>query len=41
MSFVLDAGSSMHFYLSLKAKALLKTYGLIVMDKTDMERLTN
>ena len=30
----------MHFYLSRTARALLKSYGLVVLDESDVERLT-
>ena len=40
LSFVLDTGAPMYFYLSRKARALLKTYGLVRTDETDVERLT-
>jgi hypothetical protein len=39
MSFVLDTGAPMYFYLSCKARELLKAYGLVFKDETDVERL--
>ena len=40
MSFVLDTGAAMHFYLSRAARTLLKRCDLVVMDESDVERLT-
>jgi hypothetical protein len=37
---VSDTGAPKYFYLSIKARALLKSYGLAVRDETDVERLT-
>jgi len=40
MSFILDTGAPMYFYLTRESSALLRTYRLVCKDDSDKEHLT-